>query len=260
MKKILPVSIIALLFFVVQCNRTPVQPDHSEVLGIQSLVWTQFASENSALYLQGYNVATDRLAEELTGKHEMPVAVVLDIDETVLDNSPYNVDLVRKGNGYSDETWNRWCKREEATPLPGALEFTTFAADRGVEVFYVSNRLAETLDATISNLQKYNFPFADSAHVLLKTTTSSKDERRAAIASEHRIVLLLGDNLGDFDGIFDSRGKGMGKASVKRYRDEFGRRFIVFPNAMYGSWEREAFPQGIPSADTALRAMRGIGD
>jgi 5'-nucleotidase (lipoprotein e(P4) family) len=228
-----------------------------ELMGVQSLLWYQQSAEVEALYLQGYNIAADRAREYTASDGELPPAVVLDIDETVLDNSPFNVDLLRTGASYSEEKWALWCERREALPLPGALGFTKLADSLGLEVFYVSNRASGLMDATLDNLKKHGFPNADEAHVLLKTSTLSKDARRAAIREKFDIILLLGDNLGDFDGIFDRRTEDFGKPHVQMHSQQFGNSFIVFPNPIYGSWVRGSFPEGLPGENEVLDQLRG---
>lgn len=234
-------------------------PEGNEILGVQSLLWFQQAAETEALYLQGYNVAADRIMEYSNAEGDLPLAVVLDIDETVLDNSPFNVELLRKGYSYSEEKWAEWCELREALPLPGALEFTKLADSLGIAVFYVSNRAAGLLDATLDNMQKYGFPNADEEHVMLKTAASSKDARRSALRKNYKIALLLGDNLDDFDGIFEDRTERYGKSTVQKHREHFGREFIMFPNPFYGSWVRGAFPEGMPGESEVLDQLRGYG-
>lgn len=228
-----------------------------ELTGVQALLWYQQAAETEALYLQGFNMAADRAREYAATEERLPPAVILDIDETVLDNSPFNVDMLRKGYSYSEEKWAEWCEMREALPLPGALEFTKLADSLGIKVFYVSNRAEGLMEATLENLQEFGFPNADAAHVLLKSTTSSKDARRAIIRENYEVILLLGDNLGDFDGVFDDRTERFGKMQVQEQRDLFGRKFIVFPNPIYGSWVKGAFPGGMPGEKEVLDQLRG---
>ena len=235
---------------------TPEPEKQAQQIGIQSLVYTQKSAEIEALYLQGYNVATDRIREAQFDKMAKKPAVTLDLDETVLDNSPFNAKLLLDNMSYSPDLWDEWCERREALPLPGALDFTKFAQSSGVEVFYVSNRTENLLDATIDNMQKLGFPNSDTTHILLKTTTSSKDARREKIREEYEIILLLGDNLGDFDGIFDNREMNMGKNNVYEAGASFGRQFIMFPNAMYGGWQKAAYPEGIPDAQGMIESLR----
>lgn len=261
--KYLLIIIWAISMFIA-CNGPDRNVQHgagtNELTGVQALLWYQQAAEADAIYLQGYNIASDRIREYVAAEGSNPPAVVLDIDETVLDNSPFNVDMLRKGYAFSEEKWAVWCELRKALPLPGVLKFTKLADSLGVEVFYVSNRVSELMDATLDNMQRYGLPNADEAHVFLKTTTSSKDARRVLIRKDYEIILLLGDNLGDFDGIFDHRSDHYGKSRVMQHREQFGRKFIVFPNPIYGSWVRASFPEGMPGEQEVLDHLRGYGE
>lgn len=246
----------ALLLVVVGCTDGP-KENCKNLMGAQALLWTQYSAEAEALYLQGYHIAEDIVRNYHPSDHQLPPAVVLDIDETVLDNSPFNVNMLQEGFDYSEERWAEWCERREATPLPGAIEFLYLADSLGIEVFYVSNRAGSLMEATIDNMVEYGFPNADTSHLLLKSQTSSKDERRAVIRTDFEIILLLGDNLGDFDGIFDDRSVNDGKQAVHAHSNDFGTRFIIFPNPVYGTWLRGVFPEGKPGEDEILGKLRG---
>lgn len=246
----------AALLLLAGCVNGPKESSNN-LMGAKALLWTQYSAEAEALYLQGYHIAGEIVRNCNPADHQLPPAVVLDIDETVLDNSPFNVNMLREGFAYSEDRWAKWCERREATPLPGALEFINLADSLGIEVFYVSNRAASLMDATIDNLVAYGFPNADTSHLLLKSHTSSKDDRRAAIRADYEIILLMGDNLGDFDGIFDDRSVNNGKPSVHAHSNDFGTRFIVFPNPVYGTWERAVFPEGMPGEPEILEKLRG---
>ena len=199
-------------------------------------LWQQRAAEYKALCFQAYNMARLRMDEYSLQPHEKPLAVVTDIDETVLDNSPYSVHQALKGLGYNDSSWMQWTAKVDCDTVPGALSFLKYAASKNIEIFYVTNRLEAEKDVTVANLKKWNFPNADTNHVLLKTNTSSKDTRRAAVAANHSILLFLGDNLGDFSGIFDHKTDEQRSTLAKNNAAEFGSRFIVLPNVMYGEW------------------------
>lgn len=209
---------------------------------IMSVLWFQRSAEMRALFIQGYNIASERMTEAaLLGSSGKPLAVIADIDETILDNSPFEGWQIVNGKGFSDEAWKLWTDREEARPLPGALEFALLADSLGVEIFYVSNRsVDDALGTTINNLKAFGFPFADTSHVLLKSASSSKIERRSRILETHEIILLIGDNLADLDGVFERRDVNYGFADVDTLANSFGKRFIVFPNPMYGSWPAPA--------------------
>lgn len=202
---------------------------------VWSALWQQKAAEYKALCCQAYNLAALRLNEYASADNK-PQAIVTDIDETVLDNSPYTVHQGLKGSGYSDSSWMEWTARKDCDTVPGALAFLKYAASKNIEVFYVSNRLQAELDATIANLKKWNFPNADAEHILLKNQTSGKDARRALVAQHYSVLLFLGDNLGDFSGIYDHQSCEKRDALVRSNASDFGSHFIVLPNVMYGEW------------------------
>ena len=213
---------------------------------IQAVLWTQQAAEYRALTYQAYNLAKLRLDEILAQENTSgkPLAIVTDIDETVLDNSPYNGKLILTGEGFTDEGWYDWGKQIKAEPVPGARAFFNYAASKGVHIFYISNRDAVQQQETLANLRKEGFPMADDAHILLKTTTSGKEIRRNKVAETHEIVLLLGDNLSDFTDVFDRQDTEKRYALTDSLQAVFGEKFIVLPNAIYGDWETKGIFEG----------------
>lgn len=200
-------------------------------------LWQQQSGEYKALCLQAYQLAALRLDERLQQSHHKPLAIVTDIDETVLDNSPYTVHQALKGEGYDAASWSAWTALAACDTVPGALSFLQYAATKNVQVFYITNRVEAERSATLKNLQRWRFPFADDRHLLLKTTTSGKEPRRQQVAAEYDIVLLLGDNLGDFASVFDKKATDARNTATLEAAREYGRRFIVLPNPMYGDWE-----------------------
>ena len=213
---------------------------------IQSVLWQQNAAEYRALTFQAYNLARLQLDKMLNQKTPVgkKFAVITDIDETVLDNSPYNGKLIEQDVAYSKKSWLEWGALSIADTIPGALHFFNYAASRGVEIFYISNRLAEQEDVTIKNLKRFNFPFADQSHVFLKTSSSEKESRRKSVANTHKILLLLGDNLSDFSSLFDRQNTERRNFLVDSLKANFGKNFIVFPNPMYGDWESKGLYEG----------------
>lgn len=203
---------------------------------VWAALWTQKAAEYKALCFQAYNLATLRLDAYTTMQHDKPFAVITDIDETVLDNSPYDVHQGLKGLDYTDSSWMEWTAKVECDTVPGALAFLKYASSKNVEVFYITNRLQAEENQTLENLKKYNFPNADAGHLLLKTKISGKDARRSTVAERYNILLFLGDNLGDFSGIYDHQSTEKRAELVKANAADFGSRFIVLPNIMYGEW------------------------
>ncbi|WP_321319687.1 5'-nucleotidase, lipoprotein e(P4) family [Labilibaculum sp.] len=208
---------------------------------VMATLWFQRASECRALYYQAFNMAKLSLDNQLLTKsdNKKPKAVVVDIDETVLDNSPFETNSIRSGKAFTRAAWKEWTDMAKASATPGSLEFLKYAESKGVETFYISNRDTSALAKTIENLNELGFPFADERHVLLKTKTSIKTERRNKVLETHEILILAGDNLGDFDEFLEDRSTDFGFSKVDERQTEFGQRFIVLPNPMYGSWEKE---------------------
>ena len=225
-------------------------------------VWFQKSAENRAIYYQNFNFAKSILESSFKGKlfnkfkKEKPLAVITDIDETILDNSPYNAQLLETGKSYNKESWAEWVMEKRAKALPGALDFCKYAEENGIEIFYVSNRHTDRIDATIENLIKEGFPFANKEHVLLKTETSDKTARRNKVFENYNVILLMGDNLRDFDEIFGGRGDDLGFNVVSENKDKFGTEFIVFPNPIYGEWEKAVYKGDFSKSDLEKRQMR----
>ncbi len=202
---------------------------------LYSTLFQQNAAEYRALCFQAYNIADIRLNDALKRASARPMAIILDIDETVLDNIPFQAEAIKGGFGYP-EGWAEWMEQANAEPLAGAVDFLHRAEKVGVEIFYVSNRKEVFKQATIRNLSQKGFPFADEAHVLLRTSSNEKQSRRNKIADQFDVIMLIGDNLADFDGIFEGVGA---KERMNRVYDRsslFGSRWIVLPNSVYGNW------------------------
>jgi 5'-nucleotidase (lipoprotein e(P4) family) len=208
---------------------------------IYSAVFQQRAAEYKALCQQAFNVASYQLDLALKQSHTKPLAIVTDIDETFLDNSPYAVAMAKKGDVYSDDTWVDWTSKASAEPLMGSQAFFNEAASKGVEVFYISNRGLRDKPGTVANLQQLGYPFADDAHIILRDKTSSKEERRHKVSERFEIVMLLGDNLSDFSAAFDKKNETERLQGVKDNAAVFGKKFIVLPNTGYGDWESALF-------------------
>ncbi|MDO5376648.1 5'-nucleotidase, lipoprotein e(P4) family [Staphylococcus rostri] len=205
---------------------------------MMSVAWYQNSAEAKALYAQGYNSAKEALDAQIQ-KHKggKKLAIALDIDETVLDNSPYQAYSTLNGTSFP-EGWHEWVATAQAKPVYGAKDFLKYADAHDVEIFYVSDRSHEQdLNATIKNLKKEGLPQADKKHVLLKKEGEhGKSERRDQIKTNYRLVQLFGDNLLDFDEPKAATAEGR-DTFVKQHEDDFGSKYIIFPNPMYGSWE-----------------------
>ncbi len=209
---------------------------------VMATLWVQDSAEYRALAYQTFSLAKMLIEQDLMDETVTePRAIVVDLDETILDNSPYEAWLVGKDFGYSSSTWNPWIQAGIAPAIPGAVEFLEFCEENEVEVFYVSNR--KVLDdnsgyaGTVKNLVALGLPYVDEEHVLLRTGSSDKTERRAMAEDGHHVILYMGDNLNDFLQDFAGLSVDERFAKTDEYKEEFGTKFIVMPNPMYGEWE-----------------------
>ncbi|MFC4819039.1 5'-nucleotidase, lipoprotein e(P4) family [Dokdonella ginsengisoli] len=228
---------------------------------LNAVAWTQTAIEHDLIYREVYRQAGEKLAAALKdskwdalpkgdrkGKLKgLKPAVIVDVDETVLDNSPYQARLIQSGGEFNEATWAQWCREKAARALPGALEFARLAAKRGVTVFYLSNRAQDLNEVTLENLREAGFPVAgDSAFLGLGTVVegceqngSEKGCRRELVGRKYRVLMQFGDQIGDFVDVLNTpEGR---RAAVEPYLDWVGQRWFVLPNPTYGSWEPALF-------------------
>jgi 5'-nucleotidase (lipoprotein e(P4) family) len=227
---------------------------------LHATLWMQTAAEYSAAVQGSFNLASAQLERALADPTwdalppperggqslaGLKPAVIVDADETMIDNSPFQARGIRDGEGYSLSRWQAWVKERKARALPGALEFAKRAEALGVTVFFVTNREHPVeREATVDNLRALGFPIAaDASNVILqgdpRAPEHEKATRRQWVGREHRVLLMLGDNLGDFlDGI--STGVEQRRAMVDTYQTWWGERWIMLPNPSYGSWESAA--------------------
>lgn len=238
-----PVSILIIAFTFAACSASKKNIGHSspDQLVIDGKLWSsvfqQRAAEYKALCLQAYNLARLRVNESLNMPPGKPKAIITDIDETFLDNSPYAVHQALAGKDFDAATWLEWTSKAAADTITGALSFFNYAASKNIEIFYITNRDEKDKAATLKNLQRFNFPFADNDHLMVRENTPGKEERREKVAASHDILLLLGDNLSDFSDLFDKKTEEERNKNVNILADEFGRKFIILPNFNYGGWE-----------------------
>jgi 5'-nucleotidase (lipoprotein e(P4) family) len=240
MKKL--VQLILVSFLLQACSSTKKQDmvvNQNEYLTASTL-WFQNSAESQALYHQAYNLAKLKLDLMLKKKSKAKRAIVLDIDETVLNNSPYQGKLIVTKDVYP-KYWNEWLEAEAALALPGAKEFLTYARSKGFDVFYISNRKKANFDNTKKNLLKAGLPLQGDNHLLLLEDESDKTKRRAKVETTHEIVMLVGDNLNDFTGLFEKKSVAERSLIVENNKKQFGDKFIILPNPMYGDWENAVY-------------------
>jgi 5'-nucleotidase (lipoprotein e(P4) family) len=205
-------------------------------------IYQQRAAEYKALCFQAYNIARLRLDIALKKHHNKPYAIVTDIDETLLDNSPYDAQRAVNNLNFDQASWKQWTAKGICDTVPGATSFFKYAALKGVHIFYVTNRDEDERPGTLKNLQLYHLPYADNDHLLLREKASSKESRRQQVLKTHQIVLLCGDNLPDFDALYDNNpSEAQRAATTQKLKKQFGDRYIIIPNASYDDWESAIF-------------------
>ena len=204
------------------------------------LLWMRTSAEYRALAYQGYNVAMNavKMAVVDPSHQRKPLAIVLDADETVVDNTKLMGESIANGNGRFDAPWWRQAVHQgKSQAMPGAVDFLNEVHKQGVEIFYVSNRYAPVnLDVTIQNFKELGFPSVDKDHVLLFEKDSDKQPRFDMIAKKYYVVVYMGDNAGDFP--IGTKGKTLAERNgiIDAHKEDFGTTFVVFPNPAYGSW------------------------
>ncbi|HEX7814431.1 5'-nucleotidase, lipoprotein e(P4) family [Dyella sp.] len=241
---------------------TPTAAGRTADDNLNAVAWSQRAIEHDLIYVQTYRDAQARLLAAMKDKQwdalpkddrvapiaGLKPAVVLDIDETVLDNSPYQARLIKTGGEFNEADWASWCKEEKARALPGVVEFTQFAAQHGVAVIYISNRAKDLDQATLSNLRKAGLPVAGPESFLglgtfvegCEQVGTEKGCRRQLISHKYRVLMQFGDQIGDFVSVLANNEEGRTRAMAP-YQAWIGTRWFVLPNPTYGAWEPALF-------------------
>ncbi|MBK9768889.1 MAG: 5'-nucleotidase, lipoprotein e(P4) family [Chloracidobacterium sp.] len=226
-------SVISTYFLLgIPASTQGTSPQTNAVLQYQvgGTLYMQKAAEYRSLAYQAFNIARLRFDATLEKKNvkklpkaerKMPRAIVVDIDETILDNSPAQAYSIANNAPFNLKDWYAWG-----------------------DIFYVSNRDGVQKPATIDNLKKVGLTDIADDNVILRASESGKEARRTAIAKTFRIVMLMGDNLDDFSNVFEKKSIADRFAETDKARDQFGDRFIVLPNAMYGTWENAIYDYG----------------
>ncbi|OFX17178.1 MAG: 5'-nucleotidase, lipoprotein e(P4) family [Bacteroidetes bacterium GWA2_31_9] len=267
MKQLFLLSVLSIFLFSCKCTTDDSKCNNSDSLSVSkkseyehltlATLWYQKSAEMRAIYYQCYNWATRLLDEKLlNNKDPRKKAVIVDIDETLLNNSPFEVKCIETGKGYSSESWKNWSDKAIAEALPGAVDFLNYAKEKNVEVFYISNRKVIELESTAKNLKAHNFPFVDEKHMIFKTTENSKKMRRDSLKTEYEFLLLIGDNLTDFNELYENRDSKLGIDFVDSNKADFGDIFIMLPNPMYGEWETAIYNNNNRISDFAKDSLR----
>ena len=230
---------------------------------LNAVLWMQSSAEYRAVAMQTYRAASDQLdaaladpawdalapAERGNPAAGLPPAVILDVDETVLDNSPYQARLVSNGTEYASATWAGWVAERNATAIPGVVDFARAANARGVTLVYITNRTEPMQADTLANLRAVGLPVADDSVFLGKGTpvegceqadSGDKTCRRQLAGRRYRVLMQFGDQLGDFVRI-EPNTVAAHDAVLDRHGAWFGRRWWMLPNPSYGDWQAALF-------------------
>ena len=247
------------------------QPEVPAGRGLDANLYMQTAAEYRACCYQAYNLAARRLREVLgsAGRDGKRPAVILDLDETVLDNAGFEAMLVRSGLAFDQRLWDLW---EEKYPdhvglIPGAKEFLREAERLGVTPVFISNRSEKFRPSTLRALGRLGIPVRTPGQLRLRTDTGDKTQRRREAEKEFQVLLYVGDNLRDFDERFrcdvDNTREGTRttdparlaaairgrKDQVDQTRGKWGAEWVILPNPAYGEWTR---PLGLGKRDIDL--------
>ena len=222
-----------------------------------AVLFKRTSAEYKANTFQIYNSAKNNIDKALADKswtalknqlknyQNLPPAIILDIDETVLDNSEHQVRSIKNGTNYPIG-WKEWVSEESAGALPGVKEFLSYANTKGIKIFYVTNRTHDLEEYTRNNIKSLGLPFDNDMDVLLmkneKGWGSDKTSRRDLIRKDFRVIQIFGDQLDDFIPLTESA-KSMNerKILIDKYADMWGEKWYMLINPMYGEWEEALY-------------------
>ena len=256
MKSLRHIFLYCIIFF----TNTPFADEIDNFYQKQSLLAVLFkrtSAEYKANTFQIYTSAKNNIDKALADKswtalknqlkdyQNLPPAIILDIDETVLDNSEHQVRSIKNGTNYPIG-WKEWVSEESAGALPGVKEFLSYANTKGIKIFYVTNRTHDLEEYTRNNIKSLGLPFDNDMDVLLmkneKGWGSDKTSRRDLIRKDFRVIQIFGDQLDDFIPLTESA-KSMNerKILIDKYADMWGEKWYMLINPMYGEWEEALY-------------------
>lgn len=270
---LLPLRVLLLIVaFCAGCSN--VRDTHERLHGV---LWMQQSAEYYALVNATYERAIETLDRALLDKNWtaaveqkedfalLPPAVILDLDETVLDNTPFEAHLIKSRRPFVREEWDLWVEKASASALPGALKFIEEAQKKGITIFFVTNRRNDQEAPTRRNLAKLGIALSQDIDSVLSEgeklydSRPDKTYRRGYLAKQYRILLLIGDDLGDFiEGAIDSPDKRLhlARENMKRW----GKSWFLIPNPIYGSWEMSLHPRSLSDAEILTLKRRLVRD
>lgn len=231
---IIAASIFLLHYYLYPKNASNENKDiKSDDYRLLSVFWHRQSAEYRALAYQAFNSA--RMIIDRQGRAGANDAIITDVDDTIITTSHYQAWLVKEGKEFP-LGWLQWLKEENSEPVPGACEFLNHASSLGYTIFYISNRDNKTRDLTIADFKRLGFPLNSRDQLLLQKGSEGKYERRKKVLQRYSIKLIIGDNIEDFSHLFTGKDNSLRRSLVDSMKKDFGSRFIILPNAMYGSW------------------------
>ena len=237
-----------------------------------SVLFVQTAPEYAANNIQTYQTATSKIDKALKEKtwtaaleqgtnfSEKPPAIILDIDETVLDNSAHQARAILGGFSYPTG-WIKWGNEAAAPAVAGVKSFLNYADSKNITIFYVTNRVAELRDSTRQNIIKLGLPYEDKINPLMMKGEngwgSEKTSRRALIAKDYRIILMAGDQITDFISLEESSVSIEDRLALSlKYKKMWGEKWFMITNPMYGKWEGAIYNNIYPSSQNETKKLR----
>jgi len=233
---------------------TATRPDER----LHSTLWVQASAEYAVITRQVFKMAKDEIDEDLASTNRVrPLAIIVDVDQTILDNSGQTARSIIAGSGFRSADWTEWVNEASAPGVPGALEYLQYVAAQGVAVFYVTNRSAEKEDATRRNLEQLGFPLNPETDMILTRLeqpgwTRDKASRRQWLASRFEVLQILGDELSDFLSLPPGTDAETRLHMAQSHHEKWGRQWFMLPNPIYGSWERALTPDGSSIYDAPM--------
>ncbi len=259
-----------LSLFLIGCTNQVASTEPHEMLN--ATLWQQTSAEYVGVVSQTWLLAQDNLdkaladpqwsaaIEQTANSSHLPPAIMLDLDETVLDNTAYETRIIKRLGQYTHSSFADWCRNSTAPAITGTKAFLDYAAEQGVAIFFYSARREKLRECTLRNLHELQLPLPDESRLFLSNGMSKADYRRQ-VAQQYRILLLVGDNMEDFIDGFKT-GPDIRRSLAHDYKDRWGRQWIILPNPMYGHWESSIynFDYALPREEQLKYKMQELAE
>jgi 5'-nucleotidase (lipoprotein e(P4) family) len=256
-------------------NIAPAQINRATDDRLDAILWQTTSAEYQILAQSIYAAAKAQLERALADRQwsavptqsgnsqALPPAVIMDIDETVLDTGSFQSYMVKNSARFASPLWRNWLNQNRPPAVPGALEFISLAQSRGVSVFFVTNRDYATEPVTRAQLASVGVALPANIDTVLSANERpdwgvDKGSRREFIAQSFRVLMVFGDDLGDF--ISEYRTAPQARVLEAKKHDSWGTKWFMLPNPMYGSWETSLynFSSELKREETSRRKLEHL--